>query len=342
MRGLLAFLVCMFVGFKNLYNCKSALYTTVTIMSANAVFCYCLQQLSTSLGEIYEHVIAPMDYTYLLTSVSPQKYLILTMNFIGVFYGFTRGNAWSQELADNLWRNNNKKSDQKKVSGDGLYAFLVWIVSMITVTVMDGALPNYLNAQLVPMLARFHTFIYPNAPELVGVEFYITNICHAWAITVQCGIYSLYPFELNWISSGKSAEERCNIIEKRWEYFLGFGLPFVIGARMMGFFEYYAAFLLTFPFVIAYASDADYEAGYNTKSSRIYTELEVFKRAQNITLGIFNIFGMKLNAKLESVATKKATKVAAVVAEASTPTRKSARSRSTSKGRKSTKKSKGD
>lgn len=81
---------------------------------------------------------------------------------------------------------------------------------------------------------------------------------------VNCILYSWYAADPYWISSNLGLDDRVALLEKRWLYFLGFGLPFTLSAATLPFKYNLAVFQLFFPLSIVLAAKADSEKPYQS------------------------------------------------------------------------------
>lgn len=72
-------------------------------------------------------------------------------------------------------------------------------------------------------------------------------------LCVRSFIYSFYSFEYVWSSQGVDFVTRVDRIERRWPFYLGFGLPVAAAAFFGSRYVNAAAYAIVFPFVRARA-----------------------------------------------------------------------------------------
>ncbi|KAI9205879.1 etoposide-induced protein 2.4-domain-containing protein [Polychytrium aggregatum] len=162
--------------------------------------------------------------------------VLMTIYHIFLLYpiylvSFVLSTFWYQEIANRSFRlqvgtprpmAKTYESLLKMVAGEVYHAILILIVSIQTSLVYN----------LIPVLGPSLSFV-----------------CSAW-------MFSFFSFEYKWIYQGWPLEKRIDYLEKRWAYFLGFGLP---GAAATFFFPTMTSqgvFAIIFPLYIIMANTA--------------------------------------------------------------------------------------
>ena len=220
-----------------------------------------------------------------------------------------------QELADSMHRHHSKMKRGTKLTktvGDNLYSTLVWILTLVWCKVLSDVLPFVLkHAQQkwvnisIPIIVQLALWLVgqagggavaedivtylPNFLEKIVVESFdwISYIGNGISIIITCSVFSWYAFDLRWISYGVGAEQRFRQIETKWEYFLGFGTPYVLLAMHTSGRNFYTLYLALFPFCLIMAGNSDYSSPYmrfrannasqGTVANRLCSSLGVFR-----------------------------------------------------------------
>jgi hypothetical protein len=174
---------------------------------------------------------------------------------------------WSQDLCNYVIRAKSKDTGKEiKLShggADGTYAFLMFVVSRLIVS---------LAVSLGPLLANklIDATIKMKLDMLMGPYFHLLTLAlKVLGFTIKLNglllfavMYSWYSFDYLWIANGVIITQRFLLLEKYWEYFVGFGLPLVIITRFSSFLMGFSILFLVFPFQIVLATISSYEEPY--------------------------------------------------------------------------------
>jgi len=234
-------------------RCPGVAKNAVLILLANA-------SLFSSLNAIVHMVVTPVS-AYMeanaVTSVAQAKELLpLLTPMLGLLplllFSVAQGNAWYGDLADCVHRYRHKlhpEAELEKVTSDGTYALLVWLFTLVGVNLVPSALGQRLVDAATPYGLTHYAEYYAEALWLLGA-------------LAHCCIFAQYSFEIAWLSRGVGAEERFKALERRWEYFVGFGLPYVAVARCAPFFPGYAFYMVTYPVALTLACSSNPNRAY--------------------------------------------------------------------------------
>jgi hypothetical protein len=277
--GLLGFISTIWVSLPIMWSCPGAFVHTAKGLAANAVFVWCFRSLAFDcigpMSTLLEAApgagpLGALQYMSANGALFMPVLLPLLWLLPGFLMGMLKGAGYNQDLADDLYRQRMGLAKdavvKKKASPEDFSADLVWLLMMVQIKLLWDTVPDMISAatlrvftMAVGVFPGAQAVLLPMHSYIYDAIFYATRTI---AIIFQASIYSMFPFECVWKSWGAGAAERCRTIEVRWEYFVGFSLPLVYLARTMGFFEYYALFLGTFPLVVAGAAAHDYNEGY--------------------------------------------------------------------------------
>ena len=279
--GLLGFVSTIWVSLPIMWSCQGAFLLTGKSLVANAVFVWSLKHFLSDCVDPVSTLLAAspgggplgaLQYMSANGGIFSSALLPILWLLPGTILGMTKGAGYCQDLADDLYRHRmglaKDSAIKKKTGPEDFNADGIWLLMMVQIALLWDTVPGMLGGAMGRVFDLIlsigwsaeaqvffqHTRVYADQTILYAAR--------AVAIIFQASIYSMFPFETVWKSWGSGAAERCRTIEVRWEYFVGFSLPLVYLARTMGFIEYYALFLGTFPFVVAGAAAHDYNEGY--------------------------------------------------------------------------------
>ena len=187
----------------------------------------------------------------------------------------------------------------KDASVEGSYASLAWLMIFIQVQLLNNLGPVYSS-----YLKSFLTYIFSNVTTehiilysthisshtLVDITTYLIQFL---GIFLSCALSGWYGFDPYWIANGIDPDERFNIMESHWAYFVGFGLPYVMLSRNTTYFVGYGIFLALFPFCIMLGCILDYNQPYKKLSNPKLKPLAIYKPAKIWTLNVLYWFGKR-------------------------------------------------
>ncbi len=275
-----------------LFSCPGALKMFVLILIANTAFwssMYALNQLV--IGPVFN--IAAVDGWVSVLQSNKLPTLLIQIGWLVPLLrlGQTQAPIWSEELADHIYRYKKHLHEEvlPKHTTDSTYAVLVWLFALIQVTIWP------MLGQRVEETANSYGF-----NQLGRV---ISSALWMLGFLIQCCIYAQYSFETAWQSWGVGPEEKYKCLERRWEYFVGFGLPYAFNARYATFFSGYAIYLAISPLVLMTACVSDPNATY-ISSDLSYTssvpEYNDEKKQRNLNL----LLSAKAHAPHDSIVNK--------------------------------------
>ena len=101
-------------------------------------------------------------------------------------------------------------------------------------------------------------------PRTVHFAFYLLRkYMMVKGITYQCLYYSWLAANFHWITAGVGPGTRFDIVERRWEYFLGFGLPVVLLMRAFTWVPLsFGVYFLLMPFMVITVNTTEYSRDY--------------------------------------------------------------------------------
>ena len=234
-------------------RCPGVTKNSVLILLANA-------SLFSSLYAIVHMVVTPvtayLDANAVTNVLQAQGLLWLLLPMLWLLplllFSVGQGNVWYGDLADSVYRYRHQlhpEEELKKEGSDGTYALLVWLVTLIEINTLPSALGERLVAAATPYGLVQYAEYYAEALWLLGA-------------LAHCVVFAQYSFEIAWLSSGVGADERYKALERRWEYFVGFGLPYVVVARCAAFFPGYAFYMATYPVALTLACASNPNTAY--------------------------------------------------------------------------------
>ncbi|KAL3885811.1 hypothetical protein ACJMK2_025847 [Sinanodonta woodiana] len=164
-------------------------------------------------------------------------------------------NFWFQDIADAAYRKSRGRPQLPNISV--FIADMVFSLLMQSLFLMQGMIAHFLPI--------------PAVGQVIGV-------LH------MCLLYSLYSFEYKWINMGLEVHQRVSIIEMKWPYFCGFGLPMAILTSLPSSFVVSGCvFSILFPLSIVSANEAD------ENNHRLdYYQLKLFGPVIRISNALFN------------------------------------------------------
>lgn len=148
-----------------------------------------------------------------------------------------------QELADAQTRHQRKLETVKRSTDDALTSFCMWIFLWLQQQLLLGLAPPLSSWAL----SNFANYIHAKA--LIPFDAASFVVGHL----LWCVLYGWYTFDPYLISTSHNLEFRVRLLEQRWAYFVGFGLPLCVLAKTLPFLHNMAAYLFLFPFLVLQA-----------------------------------------------------------------------------------------
>lgn len=173
---------------------------------------------------------------------------------------------WSQDLCNHVLRSKSKETGKVRFnhdSADSTYSFLMFVVSRVIVSLAVSLGPLLANKLIdiskdmyLDTMMGHYFHLLTLALKVVGFMVKLNGLL-LFAV-----MYSWYSFDYLWIANGVISTHRFQLLEKYWEYFVGFGLPLVIVTRFSSFLTGFSILYLVFPFQIILATISSYEEPY--------------------------------------------------------------------------------
>jgi len=148
-----------------------------------------------------------------------------------------------QELADSQTRYQRKLETVTRSTDDALTSFCMWIFLWLQQQLLLGLAPPL----SVWILSSFAQHIHSKA--LVPFDLASFVVGHL----LWCVLYGWYTFDPYLISTTHNLDFRVRLLETRWAYFLGYGLPLCVLAKTLPFLHNMAVYLFIFPFLVLQA-----------------------------------------------------------------------------------------
>jgi len=127
--------------------------------------------------------------------------------------------------------------------GNGAYDFYTKRKRPKIVNTLSHTIAQTIYWQIIFGVFNALNFLCKFAP-IIGPPFYFLSLC--WLNAVYC-------FDYKWSNRGMELRERIACCEKRWLYFIGFGLPVTLATFFFEYFISYSLISLLFPLFIPIA-----------------------------------------------------------------------------------------
>ena len=162
---------------------------------------------------------------------------------------------WCQDIANLSYEYTTRKRPKQSPMTEAAYGLIVWLFVFLEVQLLSNIIPYLLNYLVIFLnnaseSSSYHIIYNP----MLVIIFFVTFSSKVLGFTLGCIMYGWYGFDHYWIADGKGPDARFQLIEKRWVYLLGFGLPYGILVKNTTFFVGYGAYLTLFPLKIIMGS----------------------------------------------------------------------------------------
>jgi uncharacterized membrane protein YgcG len=203
----------------------------------------------------------------LLVKVGAIRHGLLLLPVIGGSF-FALGKLY-QKLSDLTFVELKRLEDNSKihhqVPAEANYSDMMNMVSTLMCVFIVNVIPILLDV-VGDIMETYVGILLPatRSLALTVVRKYFLLV----GIFCQCMLYSWVAYNFHWITTGVSPGRRFEVVERRWEYFMGFGLPVTLAMRMVGYFPLsYGLYLAFQPFMITASNTIDYHSSYKYLAS---------------------------------------------------------------------------
>lgn len=180
-------------------------------------------------------------------------------------------NKWYQKLSDCVFIAAKKLDADRIVTpqtpGDTNYCDTMSLVSTIYTNIIVALLPLIID-MIDYVLTKTLGLVLPRTMHLLIdlARKFITYM----GLFYQCLLYGWLPYNFHWITAGVGPGTRFDIVERRWEYFVGFGLPVVLCMRALTWMPLsFGAYFLFMPFMVVASNTTEYSRGYKYLAAKV-------------------------------------------------------------------------
>lgn len=165
----------------------------------------------------------------------------------------------------------SKYSDQR----EDRYSTAMVVACTLLIQVYSNAVPIIADfAVTVPTSKVGFLIKYPRT--WYATVWLLRRLARLGGMFNQCLLYAWYFYNYHWITLGVSAGSRLDILERRWEYFLGFATPIVYLLRLYSddFVKNYGMYVGSLPIMIVYSNICDYNRGYKVLTDLLEAKMD--------------------------------------------------------------------
>ena len=180
-------------------------------------------------------------------------------------------NRWYQKLSDCIFVE-VKKLDadvlvKPQAKGETNYCDTMSLISTVYTNILVGLVPLVIDL-VEHGLTNTLGLVMPRTVHL------LIDLLRKYAtytgLLYQSMLYSWLPYNFHWITAGLGAGTRFDVVERRWEYFLGFGLPVVLFMRAFTWMPLsFGVYFLFMPFMVVASNTTEYSRGYKYLAAKV-------------------------------------------------------------------------
>mmetsp|Transcript_1926 Transcript_1926/g.3059 ORF Transcript_1926/g.3059 Transcript_1926/m.3059 type:complete len:341 (+) Transcript_1926:117-1139(+) len=286
-------------------NDSAISFITAKILVAFCVLLICFQYLFHR-GIVPVANIFQIDISTVIAENNTENFVWYIIGLVPICLQMYRYSmSWYQELADYSYKyvkgspkdSSLLKSDDPANRGTWIWLFTFLQVQLLTsvVPLLFNSIQPYLDLLCTRFESHYPLFFASSSPfrRLLFTAFWSTSfLLQFCGFAMMCMLYGSYAFDPQWIADGMDPYKRCDLMERHWAYFIGFGFPYVVLVKSTSFFVGFGAFLAVFPLCIMLGSVSDFQLPYKNRleESRSKKEDEpedVKKEQQIIILPVF-------------------------------------------------------